>query len=72
MYIYIVLNNNHNNKNKNIMTTTYNNHGFTISFNNSATYFILDSNNDCWGTYSTERKAKNAMKKILSCQNKEY
>jgi len=54
---------------QNNMTTLYNNHGFKITFNNSATFFITDSNNDCWGTYSTERKAKNAMKKILSCRN---
>ena len=51
------------------MTTLYNNNGFKITFNDSATFFITDSNNDCWGTYSTERKAKNAMKKILSCRN---
>lgn len=54
------------------MTTTYNNHGFKIQFNNSATYFIVDSNNDCYGTYPTERRAKNAMKKILSYKNLEF
>ena len=54
------------------MTTLYNNHGFKITFNNSATYFIIDDTDYCHGTFPTERRAKNAMKRILSYKNLEF
>ena len=41
---------------------------FFIQFNGSSTYFITDSNGECWGSFSTERKARNSYNRILKAQ----
>lgn len=51
------------------MTTIYKNQDFEIQFNNSCTYFIIDCNDTCWGTYPTLRRANNAMKTICKGYN---
>ena len=48
------------------MTTLTAQANFKIQFNGSSTYFIVDTNGDCWGRTNTERKAKNILRKILT------
>lgn len=50
------------------MATVTQNNGLKVEFNGKKTYFVTDSNGDCWGYFDTERKAKNAMKRILKEQ----
>lgn len=38
--------------------------GYSITFNGSKTWMIVDEHNVCYGHYDTERKAVNAMNKI--------
>ena len=38
--------------------------GNKITFNGGTTYFVTDACGDCYGYYSTERKAQNAMAQI--------
>jgi hypothetical protein len=47
------------------MTTLTAQANFKIKFNGSSTYFVVDTNGDCWGRANTERKAKNILRKIL-------
>lgn len=55
-------------KTRKIMATVTQNNGLKVEFNGKKTYFVTDSNGDCWGYFDTERKAKNAMKRILKEQ----
>lgn len=43
---------------------------FRIEFNGGKTYFVTDCHGDCWGTFPTERKARNAFAHILKAQGK--
>ena len=45
------------------------NQGFHITFNGSTTWMVIDSNDDSWGYYDTERKAYNRMSRIGKCYN---
>lgn len=51
-----------------IATTTCNE--FRIEFNGGKTWFVTDSHNDCWGSYSSEQKARNAFAKVIRAQGK--
>jgi putative heme iron utilization protein len=47
-----------------IETTTINNETYTIQFNGSATYFVIDSTDTAIFRCSTLRKAKNFLNKV--------
>ena len=47
------------------MTTLENNNYATVKFNGSATYSVVDSSGQCLFATSSERKAKNFLKKVL-------
>ena len=46
------------------MKTVIENKEFKVVFNGSATYMIIDNNNDCWKTTDTERKALNYFNRV--------
>ena len=43
------------------------NQGYKVTTYGGNTFFIEDEHGTCYGYYSTERKAKNAMKQIGKC-----
>lgn len=47
------------------MTTTTKKYGYKIKFNGSATFFVIDENDDCILATNTERKAKNFLNRVL-------
>lgn len=47
------------------METIKKTNGYEITFNGSKTYFLNDDNGDCLGYFDTERKANNALKRVL-------
>ena len=47
------------------METIIESNGYKVEYNGGATYFLIDSTGECYGTYGTERKAKNALKRTL-------
>ena len=51
-----------------IATTTCNE--FCIEFNGGKTWFVTDCHGYCWGSYFSERKARNAFAKVISAQGK--
>ena len=51
------------------MTTITENKRFKVTFNGSATFFIIDTNGDCWFATDTKRKALIYFKKVNKCYN---
>jgi len=51
------------------MTTLIETKDFKITKNNSDTYFVIDSADQCRLATNTLRKAKNLLKKLLICTN---
>lgn len=54
------------------MTIVTSQHGYKVEFNGSSTWFLSDCHDDCYGHFSTERKAINALKRTLKYANLEY
>lgn len=54
------------------MEIVTNQHGYKVEFNGSKTWFLSDINNDCYGHFSTKRKAINALKRTLKYANLEF
>lgn len=51
-----------------IIRTTCNE--FKIEYNGGKTWFVTDCDGDVWGSFPTERRARNEFNRILKSQNK--
>lgn len=51
------------------MTTVKSNGIYAVEFNGRQTWLLIDNHGDCYGYYSTERKAINAYNRTCKAAN---